>query len=245
MTPQSEQEKWKLTPERTAWYNIKQRCYDKNTPAYRNYGARGITMSDKWINNFPAFLAEVGERPGPEYSIDRINNDGNYEPGNVRWATRIEQARNRRLPDSASHYPGVQPKGKRWEATLYIKSEHIYLGRYDTLEQAIEVRQQAEIKYFGSTMVESDVNEAVHTDLTDEILAIVLAGRGNKYFTSLELTRLFERKLDQEKAEARKEALHDLRSIFIPETKQFYTDPVEFIDHELATLTPKTTKEDI
>lgn len=81
------------------WQLIKRRCYNPNCKEYPNYGGRGITVYEPWINDFQAFynyistLEHFGEKG---YSLDRENNDGNYEPGNLRWATRAEQARNRR-----------------------------------------------------------------------------------------------------------------------------------------------------
>jgi len=77
------------------WDAIKQRCNNPKTRNYKNYGGRGIIICDQWLD-FETFANDVGERPGKEYSLDRINNDGNYEPGNVRWATCKEQALNRR-----------------------------------------------------------------------------------------------------------------------------------------------------
>lgn len=71
------------------------RCLNKNDQAWDRYGGRGITVCERW-RVFDDFLADMGLRPSPELSLDRINNDGNYAPGNVRWATRLEQARNRR-----------------------------------------------------------------------------------------------------------------------------------------------------
>jgi hypothetical protein len=71
------------------------RCRNHNSPSYKYYGARGISVSRHWYV-FENFLAEMGRRPSPIHSLDRINNEGNYEPGNVRWATPIEQAKNRR-----------------------------------------------------------------------------------------------------------------------------------------------------
>ena len=73
------------------------RCYNRDQPSFKDYGGRGISVCDRWRRSFTAFLKDVGERPSSEHSIDRFpNNDGNYEPGNVRWATRDQQNRNKR-----------------------------------------------------------------------------------------------------------------------------------------------------
>jgi hypothetical protein len=82
------------TAEYEIWCGIKKRCLNKRNHAYMRYGGRGISICDLWRTDFTAFLAHIGPRPGPEFSIDRINNDGNYEPGNVRWATAATQGRN-------------------------------------------------------------------------------------------------------------------------------------------------------
>jgi hypothetical protein len=80
-----------------AWASIKQRTANPKCNAYKNYGARGITMFIEWQKSYLAFLRHVGPRPGKGYSIDRYpDNNGNYEPGNVRWATKQEQNRNQR-----------------------------------------------------------------------------------------------------------------------------------------------------
>lgn len=84
------------TKEYNAWEGMKQRCNNANSKSYYNYGGRGIRVCDKWANSFMAFLSDVGRCPAPGLSIDRINNNGNYEPGNVRWATATEQSRNNR-----------------------------------------------------------------------------------------------------------------------------------------------------
>lgn len=82
--------------EYTIWSQMIQRCTNENDVSYCRYGGRGITVCGEWINNFSAFLQHIGCRPSPDHSVDRIDNDKGYEPGNVRWATRSEQQRNRR-----------------------------------------------------------------------------------------------------------------------------------------------------
>ncbi len=84
-------------PDLASFYNMLQRCLNPRSKAYSRYGGRGITVCDRWRKGgFRVFIADMGPRPSLRYSIDRVNNDGNYEPGNCRWATKKEQNRNRR-----------------------------------------------------------------------------------------------------------------------------------------------------
>lgn len=83
------------SPERMSWKAAKARCFNKNSDKYRDYGGRGITMCSRWVNSFQNFYDDMGVRP-PGTSLDRIDNDGNYEPGNCKWSTPKEQQRNRR-----------------------------------------------------------------------------------------------------------------------------------------------------
>jgi hypothetical protein len=93
-----------------AWLNIKNRCFNKNTPDYKFYGAKGITMSEFFREDFMNFYNEVGEAPkdGQNWSIDRIDNTKGYEQGNLRWATNSQQVRNRsRFSNNTSGRTGV------------------------------------------------------------------------------------------------------------------------------------------
>jgi hypothetical protein len=87
--------KLKHSPEYASWRGAKNRCFQVKHSGYSNYGGRGITMCEEWRNDFLTFLRDMGPRPYGR-SLDRINNDGNYEPGNCRWATPKEQAMNSR-----------------------------------------------------------------------------------------------------------------------------------------------------
>ena len=85
-----------LLVEYKIWIDMKKRCYNKKATAYKDYGGRGIIVCLMWKNSFENFLADMGERPSNKHSIDRKDNDGNYEPGNCKWSTKTEQANNTR-----------------------------------------------------------------------------------------------------------------------------------------------------
>lgn len=78
------------------WLSMRGRCHRPTEKYYSCYGGRGISVCDEWRRDFQAFAAYIGVKPTPVHSIDRIDNNGNYEPGNVKWSTKSEQARNRR-----------------------------------------------------------------------------------------------------------------------------------------------------
>jgi len=108
------------TAEYGIWANIKSRCAGD----HHRYGGRGISMAPEWVDNFPAFLAYVGPRPSEKHSIDRINYDGNYEPGNVRWATDEEQANNK----SSNHLltkDGITKNLTQWSNELGLSQQAI------------------------------------------------------------------------------------------------------------------------
>lgn len=84
------------TPEYKAWLHIKDRALNENCPAAANYSSRGIGIHPEWAESFESFYAHIGPRPTPSHSVDRIDNNKGYVPGNVRWATARQQGRNRR-----------------------------------------------------------------------------------------------------------------------------------------------------
>lgn len=91
------------TKEYFAWQNMKTRCTNENSSHYDNYGGRGITIQDNWLNDFERFFEHIGPAPSEKHSVDRIDTNGNYEEGNVKWSTVSEQAQNTRKPKSGKN----------------------------------------------------------------------------------------------------------------------------------------------
>lgn len=86
------------------WISMISRCLNTESTSYKHYGGRGITVCERWQNSFEDFKSDMGERPSKNHSIDRIDNDGHYEPGNVRWSTQEEQTRNKRNNRKIEYY---------------------------------------------------------------------------------------------------------------------------------------------
>lgn len=112
------------TPMYFRWLGIKLRCYHPTHYAYPRYGGRGITMCDEWKNSFKSFYAYIGDPPSEAHSLDRIDNNGNYEPGNVRWATKQEQANNR-SDNVRITFNGETKTLAEWGRTLGVTPEAV------------------------------------------------------------------------------------------------------------------------
>ncbi len=132
-----------FTPEYRAWKALIERCENAKCKAYKNYGGRGVRVAPEWRKSFTAFLSHIGARPSVDHSIDRFpNKDGNYEPGNVRWATRSEQNRNRRGLRLLT-FRGETLCAVQWAERLGISSKALWsrIRRGWTVERALETPQ--------------------------------------------------------------------------------------------------------
>lgn len=132
------------------WASIKSRCYNKNSAPYMYYGNRGIVMSDEFKNDAKLFLDYIRSLPDYRkkgYTLDRIDNDGNYERGNLRWASILVQNANRNKPKmNSSGYAGVYLHRGRLEVYIKINSINNYIGAYATPEEAAIARDTYIIK---------------------------------------------------------------------------------------------------
>jgi len=128
--------KWN-TPEYRAWHNMIQRCHNPENTGYYNYGNRGIKVCDRWRYSFKNFFEDVGAKPSPELTLERIDNDKGYEPGNVVWIDRECQANNRRKSLNKYGHLGIfrSSNGRGW----YVQIKGVYLGYYQTLEEAASI----------------------------------------------------------------------------------------------------------
>ncbi len=124
------------------WQTMWMRCTNPWATGYESYGGRGIKVCDRW-KKFENFVEDMGQ-PGPKDSLERINNDGDYEPSNVRWATPAEQAANRRTrKDNTSGVKGVSynVRSGMWDAYAYVKGakQQLYWG--PDFQAAVEARK--------------------------------------------------------------------------------------------------------
>jgi hypothetical protein len=135
------------TVEYRVWANMLNRCRDPGSENFANYGARGVSVCARW-HDFECFLADMGKRPAPRLSIERRDNDGNYEPGNCRWATRSEQGYNRRMhSNNKSGVTGVfwDTTRDKWVAWIQVAQQTKWVGAFDTITDAAKARAAAEI----------------------------------------------------------------------------------------------------
>lgn len=112
------------TPGYQVWSNMLKRCYDRGHRSWSNYGGRGISVCERWRLSVADFVADMGPRPSPKHTIDRIDNDGNYEPGNCRWSTRSQQSSNTRNTIRVCAL-GTQLTVAEWESRTGIRASVI------------------------------------------------------------------------------------------------------------------------
>lgn len=134
-----EQHGLRNTPEYRLWSNIKTRCYNPSGQDYKWYGERGIKMDEKWKKSFSAFLKDIGHRPTPKHTFDRIDSNGNYEPRNTRWATWKEQQNNRRDNHLITLNGKTQTLAKWSEDTGIGEATLRYRLKHWTVEESLEL----------------------------------------------------------------------------------------------------------
>jgi hypothetical protein len=160
------------------FHMMKCRCFNKNFTAYKNYGARGIGV-ESWLldfDNYVEYLIEIlpegktiEDMQRLRYTVDRINNEGNYERGNLRWASIERQNQNRRkFKNNKSGYRGVSwdKNCKKYKTYIRVVGKYKHLGCYNTPEEAFAVYCKAYLKYFGQEEYEHILSQHPHWDAT-------------------------------------------------------------------------------
>jgi hypothetical protein len=144
----------KGTPEYRTWKNMKSRCLNPRNPAFKDYGGRGITVHESWADNFETFLRDMGPKP-PDTSIDRINNNLGYQPGNCRWGTVFQQSNNRRnnvpieyggktqnVSAWAAHFGITLNTFRRWRVQFGMTMEEIELKAKSLAPLGIDMQRR-------------------------------------------------------------------------------------------------------
>lgn len=137
------------TPTYDVWAKMISRCNNPKDFDYQEWGGRGITVCAQWLD-FPKFFSDMGTKP-EKLTIDRIDNDGNYEIGNCRWATRTEQNRNQRTKkNNKTRVSGVEwsRKNHKYRVRISANNKRYHIGSFATLQEAKTARLSAEQKYW-------------------------------------------------------------------------------------------------
>lgn len=130
------------TSEHSIWHAMRKRCLDKNHPTYQRYGAKGITVCDRWKDSFENFYADMGQRPSKRHSLDRIDNKGHYTPENCRWATPEMQGRNR-SNNKIVTIDGVSFTVKDWCRLMEVDDRRPYTMKYWNKRSGIKTIEEA------------------------------------------------------------------------------------------------------
>lgn len=141
-----------LNPEYTSWANMKARVLNEKHPAYLNYGGRGISVCERWLESFDNFYEDMGERPKGDYSLERVDVNGDYCKENCIWADRVTQNLNQRVrKDNKSGRVGVHwnDKKDRWIAQIQVDGKRKQLIATEDYELAVFCREEAELTYYG------------------------------------------------------------------------------------------------
>lgn len=134
-----------------SWGAMITRCELPTSSEYIRYGAKGVKVCKRWRESFTAFYEDMGPKPTPNHSLDRINSEGNYEPNNCRWASPSLQSFNQaRRKDNTSGYVGVKrAKNDKWAASIHKDSTKYSLGTFEDKEQAMLAYEVAAVQLHG------------------------------------------------------------------------------------------------